>query len=180
MSNREIMVGALTAALLAFAPSLVLGQCTVAGTPSSCGLPGSATMTAGRVIRLQMTATSTTLTAPTAADFDAGFNSTTGPTLTVSANSSWSLYVRSATPLWSATTTSPSAPARTDKPVGDLRWSTNSGGPFVALTTGDTNLLAGVATAADTRTLYFQTAYSWLLDTPGDYGLTLILSLTAP
>ena len=180
MNNIKIIVGALTAALLALAPSTVLAQCTVAGSPSSCGLPGSASITAGRVIRLQMTATSTTLTAPTAADFDAGFNSTTGPTLTVSSNSSWQLYVRSATPFWSSTTTSPGAPARADKPVEDLKWSTNSGGPFVSLTAADANLLVGVATAADTRTLYFQTAYSWLLDTPGDYGLTLVLSLTAP
>src|SRR5687768_8637346 len=115
------MVAALTVGLLPLAPSTVRGQCSAAGSPSSCGLPGSATMTAGRVILLQMAATSTTLTAPTAADFDAGFNSTTGPTLSVSSNSSWRLYVRSATPVWSATTTSPGAPARTDKPVADLR-----------------------------------------------------------
>jgi hypothetical protein len=137
-------------------------------------------MTAGRVIRLQMSATSTMLTPPTAADFDAGFNSTAGPTLTVSSNASWQLYVRSSTPLWSATNTSAGVPARTDKPVSDLRWSTSAGGPFVALTTTDANLLAGVATAGDAGTLYFETAYSWLLDTPGDYGLTLVLSLTAP
>jgi hypothetical protein len=180
MNNFKIVLGALASALLGLAPSTVSAQCTAAGSPASCGLPGSASMTAGRGIRLQMTATSTTLTAPTAADFDAGFNSTTGPTLTVSSNSSWSLYVRSATPRWSATNTSPGAPARTDKPVEDLKWSTNSGGPFVPLTEADASLFAGVATAADTRTLYFQTAYSWLLDTPGDYGLTLVLSLTAP
>jgi hypothetical protein len=98
----------------------------------------------------------------------------------VSSNSSWRLYVRSSTPLWTATNTTPGAPARTNKPAADLRWSTNTGAPFVALTTTDANLLDGVATAGDTRTLYFQTAYSWLLDTPGDYGLTLVLSLTAP
>lgn len=137
-------------------------------------------MTAGRVIRLQLSATSTTLTAPTPAHFDAGFNSTSGPTLTVSANASWSLYVRSSSALWSATNTAPGAPARTDKPAGDLRWSTNPGGPFVALTTTDASLLTGSATAAAASTLYFQTLYSWALDTPGDYGLTLILSLTSP
>jgi len=180
VNRLNLLLGAVTLALLSLSASPVLAQCSAAGGPASCSLPGSVSMTAGRVIRLQMTATSTTLTAPTAADFDAGFNSTSGPTLTVSSNSSWRLYVRSSTPVWSAANTAPGAPARIDKPVGDLRWSTNAGGPFAALTTTDANLLAGVATAADTRTLYFQTAYSWLFDTPGDYGLTLVLSLTAP
>jgi len=180
MSRFNVFLGALAVTLLSLAPSPVSAQCSVAGTPSSCALPGSASMTVGRVIRLQMTATSTTLTPPTAADFDAGFNTTSGPTLTVSSNSSWRLYVRSSAPLWTAANTSPGAPARTDKPVADLRWSTESGGPFVALTTTDVNLLAGLATAGDTSTLYFETVYSWLLDTPGDYGLTIVLSLTAP
>ena len=180
MSRWTLLAGAVTVTVLTLAPSAVRAQCTVAGSPSSCSQPGSVSMTAGRVIRLQMSATSTTLTAPTAADFDAGFNATSGPSITVSSNSSWRLYLRSSTPLWTAANTSPGAPARTDKPVGDLRWSTNAGGPFVALTTTDANLLAGVATAGETRTLYFETLYSWLLDTPGDYGLTLVLSLTAP
>jgi len=137
-------------------------------------------MTAGRVIRLQMSATSTTLTAPTSADFDAGFNSATGPTLTISANAAWRLYLRSSTGVWSATNTSPGAPARANKPAGDLRWSTNVAGPFAQVTTTDATLASGAATASTANTLYFQTAYSWVLDTPGNYGLTIVLSLTSP
>lgn len=137
-------------------------------------------MTAGRVVQLQMSATSTSLNAPTPDDFDAGMNSTTGPTLTVSANAPWRLYVRATTATWTATNTSPGAPARTDKPVADLRWSTNPGGPFLAVTTSDAGLVEGIATALDTATLYFETSYNWTLDTPGNYGLTLVLSLTTP
>lgn len=177
---RKLMCAVMIAVPMTFAASSARAQCTASGGPASCNLPGSVSMTAGRVIRLQLSATSTSLTAPTAADFDAGVNSTSGPTLTVSANASWRLYVRSSTALWSATNTSPGAPARTDKPAADLRWSTNAGGPFVALTTTDANLVAGAATASSATTLYFQTLYSWLLDTPGDYGLTLVLSLTSP
>jgi len=180
MMHSRLAFLALAVALVVAAPSSARAQCTVAGTPASCGLPGSVSMTAGRVIRLQVSATSTALTAPTPADFDAGFNSTSGPTMTVSSNSSWSLYVRSSTAVWSATNTAPGAAARTDKPAGDLRWSTNPGGPFVALTTADASLLTGSATAADASSLHFQTLYSWALDTPGDYSLTLILSLTSP
>ena len=137
-------------------------------------------MIAGRVVRLQMTAGSTALSAPTTADFDAGFNTTTGPTLTVSANAPWTLLVRSAATFWTATNTSPSAPARTTKPAGDLGWSTTSGGIFNALTTGDVTLVGGTATASSATTLYFQTLYDWTLDTPGNYSLSVVLTLTAP
>jgi hypothetical protein len=137
-------------------------------------------MTAGRVVRLQMVPGSTTLTAPLPADFDAGFNATTGPTLTVSANAAWTLHIRASTAVWTAVNTSPGAPARVNKPAADLKWSTASGGPFAALTTSDVNLVTGAATASIVRTLYFQTLYNWTLDTPGNYSLAVVLTLTSP
>jgi hypothetical protein len=155
-------------------------QCSATGNGASCNQPGSVTMTAGRVVRLQMAAGSTALTAPTTADFDAGFNSTTGPTLTVSANAPWTLHLRSSSTFWAATNTSPGAPARATKPAGDLRWSTASNGVFSALSNRDVNLVTGAATASDATTLYFQTLYDWALDTPGNYSLTIVLTLTAP
>jgi hypothetical protein len=127
-----------------------------------------------------MSAGSTALTAPTPADFDAGLNATTGPTLTVSANASWTLSVRAAAASWTATNTSPGAPARTTKPAADLKWSTASNGSFVSLTTSDVNLITGSATATDATTLYFQTLYSWTLDTPGNYSMSIVLTLTSP
>jgi hypothetical protein len=161
-------------------PAAVRAQCTASGAPASCGVPGSVSMTAGRVVRLQMSPGSTSLTAPTPADFDAGFNSTTGPTLTVSANAAWTLHIRAASATWTATNTSPGAPARTNKPAGDLKWSTASGGSFVALGATDANLVGGAATASSATTLYFQTLYSWTLDTPGSYSMTIVLTLTSP
>jgi len=160
--------------------SIARAQCTATGPGDTCTQPGSVSMTAGRVVRLQMTAGSTALTAPTTADFDAGFNSTSGPTLTVSANAPWTLLVRSSGTFWTATNTSPSAPARTTKPAGDLLWSTASGGTFNALTTGDATLVSGAATASSATTLYFQTLYDWTLDTPGNYSLSVVLTLTSP
>jgi hypothetical protein len=155
-------------------------QCTASGAPANCGVPGTASMTAGRVVRLQVSAGSTPLTAPTPADFDAGLNTTTGPTLTVSANAAWTLHLRAASTFWTATNTSPGAPARTTKPAADLQWSTASNGAFTALTTGDVNLVAGSATASSATTLYFQTLYNWTLDTPGNYSLSIVLTLTSP
>jgi hypothetical protein len=169
-----ILIGGMTG------PAVADAQCTASGAPASCNQSGSVSIIAGRVVRLQMSAASTSLTAPTPADFDAGFNATTGPTFTVSANAPWTLHVRASTATWTAANTSPGAPARANKPAGDLKWSTASAGGFAALTTSDVNLVTGGATASSATTLYFQTLYNWTLDTPGAYGLTVVLTLTSP
>ena len=166
--------------MVLFAPSSARAQCTASGNGGTCNQSGSVSMTAGRVVRLQMVPGSTTLTNPTPADFDAGFNATTGPTLTVSANSAWTLHVRAAAAFWTAVNTSPGAPARTTKPAADLKWSTASNGTFNALTTSDVNLVTGAATASNVTTLFFQTLYNWTLDTPGNYSLSVVLTLTSP
>jgi hypothetical protein len=36
------------------------------------------------------------------------------------------------------------------------------------------------ATASNVTTLYFQTLYNWTLDTPGNYSLAVVLTLTSP
>jgi hypothetical protein len=41
-------------------------------------------------------------------------------------------------------------------------------------------LVNGSATASNATTLYFQTVYSWALDTPGNYSLSVVLTLTSP
>lgn len=162
------------------APATAAAQCTASGAPANCAVPATASVTAGRVVRLQMSAGSTSLTPPTPADFDAGFNATTGPTLTVSANAPWTLNIRAAAATWTASNTSPGAPAWTAKPAGDLQWSTLPSGGFTALSTSDASLVSGAATANSATTLYFQTLYSWTSDTPGNYSLAIVLTLTAP
>ena len=179
----RVRFGAIVMAVLiglSMAASPASAQCTASGAPANCGLPGSVSMTAGRVVRLQMSAGSTALAAPTPADFDAGFNATGGPTLTVSANAAWTLSLRAAAATWTATNTSSGAPARTTKPAADLKWSTASNGSFSSLTTSDANLVTGSATASNATTLYFQTLYSWTLDTPGNYSMSVVLTLTSP
>jgi hypothetical protein len=41
-------------------------------------------------------------------------------------------------------------------------------------------LVGGSATASSATSLYFQTLYNWTLDTPGNYSLAVILTLTSP
>src|SRR6202165_6316166 len=171
---------AIVLSLVAAPLSLTAQACTANGSPANCNRTGSVTMTAGRVVFLQVSAGSTTLTAPTPTDFDNGFNATTGPVLTVSANAAWTLYLRASTVYWAATNTSAGAPARTTKPAGDLKWSKTSNGTFNALTTGDVNLATGTATASNVTSLFFQTLYNWTLDTPGNYSLAVVLTLTSP
>jgi hypothetical protein len=137
-------------------------------------------MTAGRVVYLQMSSSTTALTAPGPSDFDAGLKANNGPVLTVSANAGWNLYMRAASALWTATNTSPGEPARTNKPAADLKWSKVSNGAYTPLTTSDVNLASGAATASSVTTLYFQTLYAWPLDTPGNYSLGIVLTLTSP
>lgn len=177
---RQAVVAVIGVLLCAMAPRPLLAQCSATGSPDNCSVPASVSMTAGRVVRLQMSAGSTALTPPTTDDFDAGFNATTGPTLTVSANAPWTLQIRSASTTWTASNTSPTVPARTNKPPSDLHWSLGSNGSFVALTTSDANLVTGAATASNATTLYFQTLYNWAQDTPGNYSLSIVLTLTAP
>jgi hypothetical protein len=180
MSRARIVTVAVILGILS-APGASLAQnCNAIGAPANCGVPGSASMTAARVVRLQVSAASTSLTAPTTSDFDAGFNSTTGPTLTVSANAAWTLHIRAGAAVWTATNTSPGIPARTNKPAADLKWSTVSNGAFAALTTSDANLFGGSATANSATTLYFETLYDWALDTPGNYSMSIVLTLTSP
>ena len=177
---KVLRLSAVLAALSILCAMEASAQCTASGSPGSCGQPGTVSMTAGRVVRLQMSAGSTSLTAPTTTDFDAGFNSTTGPTLTVSANAAWTLHIRAASSVWTATNTTTGVAARTNKPAGDLKWSTASGGTFTALSASDASLVNGSATASSATTLYFQTLYNWSLDTPGNYSLSIVLTLTSP
>ena len=58
--------------------------------------------------------------------------------------------------------------------------STASGGAFSALSASDAALVSGNATASNATTLYFQTAYNWSFDTPGNYSLAIVLTLTSP
>jgi len=181
MTNTRLWATLTAIAAVAWvSPSALAAQCTASGAPANCTQVGSVSMTAGRVVRLQVSAGSTSLTAPTPADFDAGFNATAGPTFTISANAPWTLSLRSSSGFWTATNTSPGAPARSTKPAGDLKWSTTSNGTFAALTTSDVTLVSGAAAANTATSLFFQTLYDWTLDAPGVYSLTVVLTLTAP
>ncbi len=148
------------------------GSCVVGGDVTH-----TITVTITRATRLEASASSVPLTAPSSVDYDAGYGQTTGPTLLMKANSAWNVTVRSTQALWTAS----AAPARANKPVADLQWSLAAGGPFVDMTTTAATLTSGAAATAGTSVaLYVRVKYAWLLDTPGSYSLPLQLTVTAP
>ncbi len=175
-------IRAAAALLIAIAvPTRVVGQtCLATANSVNCSIPGQVVLTVNGVVSLQTSSAATTLPPPSPADYNAGFNSTVGPTLTIAANQAWTVYIRAAAPLWTATNTSGSLAARATKPVGDLGWSTASNGVFTPLSTTDVKVVSGPASGENIATLYFRTVYNWRLDTPGNYSLSLMLTLTAP
>jgi hypothetical protein len=155
--------------------------CTAPGGGGTCSTANiAASMTTGTVVQLTLSATSTALTAPGSAAYDAGFVANSGPSATVQCNTSCRLQISAATAFWSATTTVVSAPARVNKPAADLNWSTSSGGTFTGLTTSPATVQSSSATAGSTVNLFYQTNYAWGLDTPGNYSLTVVFTLAAP
>lgn len=158
------------------APAGAFAQtCTVAEA-GSCTVSASVSLTATSLVWAQISSSTTALKAPTPADFTAGFNSSAGPTLTLASNGPWSVHIRGATAVWSA-----SGPlARVNKPVGDLKWSIASNGVFSAVSTSDATMRSGVASGDNIVTIFFQTVYNWRFDTPGLYSLSIVLTLTSP
>ena len=179
IASQVVALAGMIAAVVAADPSLAGAQCTANGNPASCSQSGSVATTADYVIKIAMSSSTTAIAAPTATDFEAGFNSTTGPVLTVSANSSWTLSARATSSTWTHSNTG-SVAARADKPAADLKWSVASNGTFAGLTQSNVSIASGSATAAAVMTLYYRTLYSWTLDTPGAYGLSVLLTLAAP
>ena len=160
------------------------GPTAVAQNPCSDNRSGSAscsitaTVSATVNSELQMTFSlctsasgsncNTTLTAPKAQDFgNASGVSSSGPTLTVKANTNYTLTAAAASATWSG--------GGNDKPASDLRFSVN-GGSFGALS----QVGQGAATAGKPYAIGYNTLYNWTIDKPGNYSLVVNYTLTSP
>ena len=88
---------------------------------NSCSSPAhTASVAVGNLVKLGMTSTTTTLSAPTADDIDLGLPSgpDAGPTFTIKANRSWTLKIKSGNATnWTFVGTGAGV-----KPVSDLQW----------------------------------------------------------
>ena len=178
------MTRALTGLAMCLALAMPLrAQSTCTETGAGCSTASGTLLiniTIGRALFLTVTPSTTVLTAPTAAHYDAGFAETTGPTTAIRSNAPWVLAVSAASAAWSATDTQ-TQPARTNKPAEDLLWATSPGGPFVPLTISPAEIASGNAsTGATAASLFYRTLYSWALDTPGEYNLQVVFTISSP
>jgi hypothetical protein len=162
--------------------ALLLGGATVGRAQSCTGNPCSVTNTAsvtvGTVLRLTLSSTTTSLTAPDETSYNNGFqDDLSALTATVKANRGWTMSIKSGAANWTAS----GAGARAAKPAGDLEWSTSGGAPFNALTTSNASIgTSASGTAGAVRTVSYRTLWDYTLDTPGTYSLDVVFTVTAP
>jgi hypothetical protein len=161
-----------TVCLASVLASPLAAQCNGAAASGtvSCTLPVVATATINAVARLSINSTTTTLTAPNAADFGASAGVTsTGPTITVMSNTGYTLTTSAASATWTG-------PAGTSKPSSDLKMKVGAGA-VVALGQVGTST---TGTASTNYVISYNALYNWTTDKPGSYSLVVNYTLTAP
>ncbi|MDX2182719.1 MAG: hypothetical protein SFW08_01930 [Gemmatimonadaceae bacterium] len=151
-------------------------NCTVNGAAGNCTVTRNISMPVQRTIRMTLSSTATALTPPLAAAYDAGFQDTNGPTITVQANSAWRVQISAA----AANFTGTGALARANKPRADLRWGIAPAVPTTPLSATATTIGTGVATNGTVLNVVYRTIWSWALDTPGTYTLAITYTLITP
>ena len=156
-------------------------QCS--GNAGTCNTTNTASVTVGALVKLGMTSTATTLTAPTADQVDLGatVGPDAGPNFTIKANRSWTLNISSGNPTnWTYVGTDLGV-----KPISDLQWSSASAGIYAPITSIDVPFLTGAgATNGALAQPFFKTlwaaGFTQASNAPGIYSLPIVFTLTAP
>jgi hypothetical protein len=157
-------------------------QCS--GNAGTCNTTNTASVTVGALVKLGMSSATTTLTAPTADQVDAGTNiDNAGPSFTIKANRSWTVKIKAQPAVagfWDYVGANSG-----QKPIGDLLWATSSGGSYTAISASDATFASGASASNGTAAQAFFRV-SWLNDfssasnAPGTYSLPVVFTLTAP
>ena len=156
------------------------------GNAGSCNTTNTASVTVGALVKLGMSSAATALTAPTAAQLDAGASAdidNAGPSFTIKANRSWTLKIKAQLAVagfWDYVGSSSG-----QKPIGDLSWATSAGGSYTAISASDASFASSAsASNGAAAQAFFRT--NWLNDfssasnAPGTYSLPIVFTLTAP
>lgn len=176
MSSRGAALALALVGAAALAAPAAAQSCNAAIPAGTCSLTTTTSFTIGPALQLTVSAASTILTTPQATDFDAGFTTDAGPTVTVQGNQTWTVQVGTSQAAWTAS----GAGARPNKPAGDLEWGLAAGGPFQSVSLTAQALGTGTRTAGTSYTVFYRTLYSWTLDTPGTYSLPVTFTLVTP
>lgn len=174
---RPALAGFVAGALLLLAPAAARAQCasaTVCTVVHSVSVPTVLKLTVAAAPTTGSTVTTTVLPQPTEADLDAGFATSTGPTLTVKANRAWLVTV-TADASWGLT----GGTRTTPKPAADLLWNVTGLGNAFSNNVGTAASFGGTAGSSD-RTMFYKVLYDFAQDVPGTYSINVNFTLTAP
>jgi hypothetical protein len=175
-------VSLLAAMVLGTAISASQANAQCSGNAGTCNTTNTASVTVGALVKLGMSAATTSLTAPTADDIDVGaVIANAGPTFSIKANRSWTLKIKSQ----NATDWTYAGSNSGVKPISHLAWSTAVGGTFAAITNSDATFVSGAASTNGTAAqAFFRT--TWVGDftdvsnREGSYSLPIVFTLSAP
>jgi hypothetical protein len=155
-------------------------QCS--GNAGGCLTVNTASATVNALVKLGMSATTSTLSSPTADQVEVGATlADAGPTFTVKANRSWTLNIRTSNSgNWTYVGTLGGT-----KPISDLTWSNAVAGTYVGISGSDAVFLSGgAATNGTAASAFFKTVwaagFTQPSNAPGVYSLPVVFSLTAP
>jgi hypothetical protein len=166
----------ITLGVLALVLSGARAQAQNTCSANPCSVNDTVKVTVATVLRLTLGASATTLTPPNEAAYDAGFQVDNGPIAGVKANRAWTLKVSANATTWTAANG-----ARANKPAADLLWATSSGGTYTGFSTTPASFFSmGTGTGNASAQIYYKTLWSYSADTPGDYSLVVVFTLSAP
>lgn len=176
--TRIIATAAMSAILAGTAQAQATVNCTGTTTtgPTGCQIINTVSASVPIVARMVLSSATTTLTAPTAADFGTttGVSDASAVSLTIRANAAYRITASTAAANWTG-------PTGTTKAIGDLRLSTDNFATQSALTAAGVQIASGSApTAGTTLQVGYNVLYNWTTDLPGAYTLPVRYTLTSP
>jgi hypothetical protein len=155
-------------------------QCS--GNAGSCNSTNTVSATVNALVKLGMSAATTTLSSPTADQIDLGATlADAGPTFTIKANRSWTLNIKTTNASnWTYVGSNGGT-----KPISDLTWSTAVAGTYSAISNSDALFLSGAsATNGAPAQAFFKTVwaagFTLPSNAPGVYSLPVVFTLSAP
>ncbi len=180
MSGAKRMAGMLAVLLMLAARSGTAQSCSVGTAPGSCSASTAATLTIGKVVQLTLATTATALATPTVADYTTGYLTGSGQLVSIRSNASVVGQVAARSATWTATNTTVGVTAWAAKPSTDLQLGASTAGPLTPLTTGGCTHASSRATATLDLPLVYKVLLDWGADTPGQYSLDVVYTVTAP
>jgi hypothetical protein len=183
---KRTLLAATALAMMAFAAPASAQTCSISSTSAAavnCSVGTTLSMTMPSLMKLTLSGTAVTLTAPSAiSDFNASTGlastTTTGPTFSVRSNRSYRVQIHADAATFSHT--APSGAATYNKPISDVEYLID-GGSAVTLTASATDIGSGSAVSNSTAVqVAYKTAFDITKDQPGAYSLGVTFTLVAP